>query len=305
MRTLRRRSGSVEPFTQSVFSRNGPTVGFSRPLFLLSTVLLLVLSISSCAPRAIPSVQFNEFGFPAGPQQTERKSDIDITLSTVHIADIYQHPDLFGFDQSRLLQPGDKEGAAVVAFTYPRGPLNKQWEYPFITPDQTERIVLCKAKIKNGTGHILRMRDARVYMVPEGREPIPALASFDELLKRADYFEQAQNRDLSQKGRKPLPTGLYRSIVLDNQKAYKLINDVGKEILPGYTYDGVLAFYVDMDAVYSSAKVSFFDITTKTDAAGNPVEKAQFDFPMELQKVTMWYDNEAKMWKKGSPPVQE
>lgn len=49
---------------------------------------------------------------------------------------------------------------------------------------------------------------------------------------------------------------------------------------------------------------SFYDITTKTDPAGNPIEKTQFDYDLELEDITMWYNSEEKMWKSGAPPAQ-
>lgn len=40
-----------------------------------------------------------------------------------------------------------------------------------------------------------------------------------------------------------------------------------------------------MAADVPQAKISFFDVTTKTDKAGNPIEKMQFDFNLQSQRV--------------------
>jgi hypothetical protein len=89
--------------------------------------------------------------------------------------------------------------------------------------------------------------------------------------------------------------------VAQNQKAYKLINDVSREILPGTTYDGLLVFPVYTSA-FQSAKLTFYDITSKTDAAGNPTEKVNFDFPIKVTDQQMWFDKDKeKRWKLGVP----
>ena len=48
-------------------------------------------------------------------------------------------------------------------------------------------------------------------------------------------------------------------------------------------------------------RLSFYDVMARTDAAGNPVEKTRFEFPLERQQISMWYDEEAKRWREGVP----
>ncbi len=84
-------------------------------------------------------------------------------------------------------------------------------------------------------------------------------------------------------------------------KNFKLINDVSAEILPGFSYEGILVFPV-ITTLSSSARITFFDVTTKVDAVGNPLEKTQFDFSLKRQFVQMWYDTNTKAWKVGPPP---
>jgi hypothetical protein len=161
------------------------------------------------------------------------------------------------------------------------------------------------------------MKDARIYLIIEGEEPVAALSNLAELLKSADYFEAATNRYLleqSEKNQKKLlggflkiqtthqlPNGFYRNLVLQHKNAYKLINSLDKEMLPGYPYEGLLMF----PSVVTSdrpAKIAFFNVITKTDAAGNPIEKTQFEFTLQPQQVSMWYDTEERMWKEGVLP---
>jgi len=63
------------------------------------------------------------------------------------------------------------------------------------------------------------------------------------------------------------------------------------------------AFYNPTDL--PDLKIVFYDITTKTDAAGNPIEKAKFEFPLKYDKIDMFFDPVIKRWKEGLPPEHE
>ena len=63
-------------------------------------------------------------------------------------------------------------------------------------------------------------------------------------------------------------------------KKIKVINDVGMEILPKFSSSGILTFPIPPEKALKG-KVSFFDMTTKVDKAGNPTEKEQFDFSIK------------------------
>jgi len=269
---------------------------FLTTAFLIALIGLSPYPATAKKDKKVPTVQFRQYGLDPSLAQPQAKSDIEISLKSVRISDIYQYPDLFSFKIEDFPQLQN----AIPPFTsmYPEGPLGKSWENPFSTPDGKVQVLLFWAKIKNGTSHILKMGDARVYLIIEEQEPIPAFSSFNELLRSVDYFEASTNQYLAQQAKgflgglvkvnRRLPAGFYRSLVLYHKSSYKLINDLNKEILPGFTYEGMLAFpsAVTTDR---SAKVTFFNVITKTDAAGNPVEKTQFEFPMLPQEVSMWY----------------
>lgn len=272
-------------------------------LFLLIFIPFIFLESCATSPQ-IPTLNFIQYGLEPGPNQSQTKSDIDINLKAIRISEIYQYPDLFSFNLDDYPQ---YKGNIGLSLMYPKGPVGKQWEYPFATPDLTEQLLLCWVKIQNNTKHILRMKDARIYLIVEGQEPAAALSTFDELLRQTDYFQQATNRYLARQGsliKLEVPPGFYRSLLLSHKNYYRLINDLNKEILPGFTYEGLLVFPV-VPTSYASAKISFFDITTKTDAAGVPIEKTQFDFMLKPQNVQAWYDRKEHMWKGGTPPVQQ
>lgn len=50
---------------------------------------------------------------------------------------------------------------------------------------------------------------------------------------------------------------------------------------------------------FDPATVPFYDVHTKTDAAGNPIDKQTFAFPLKLNRVQMqWDDAQEKRWKR-------
>jgi len=271
---------------------------------LVLVCLLALIGLHSCATTGggrIPTVEFTQYGLDPGPSQTQTKADIEISLEIIRPSDIYNYPDLFSFNQEEL--PGGLKDNYDLKRMYPKGPLGRQWENPFVGPEGKEQLLLFWAQVKNGTNHILRMGDARIYLIIEGQEPVAAYSTFQEIFQQAVYFEDVTNQYLSKQGgliKQQLPGGFYPSLVLYHKDSFKLINDLSKEILPGFTYEGLLVF--PRFSVSGPAKISFFDITTKTDAAGNPVEKTQFDFSVQPEKVQMWYDRSDNMWKSGVPP---
>lgn len=273
-------------------------------LFFFTIVIFICPACMTTSSR-IPTLTFPQYSLDPGPSQVKTKSDIEIKLEVVRISDVYNYPNLFSFNLDSLSAPYNSD--PQVKSTYPIGPMGRCWEFPFASPDGKEQLLFCICKVKNNTQHILRMSDARVYLILEEYIPLPALSSLDELLKQADYFEVLTNRQRAREtvlmvlSRPPLPEGFFRSIVLHNLRSYKLINDLDTEILPGFSFDGILVFPV-IPSFSAPARISFFDVTTKTDSAGNPTEKTQFDFDLKRKYIQMWYDRYENKWKVGSPP---
>jgi len=271
-------------------------------------LLLAFLVFNSCATLGTgktPTLTFMEYALDPGPAEVQEKSDIEINLEVVRLSDIYSYPKLFSFDLRNL--PPRYADNPTLRSEYRPGPMGRYWEFPFASPDGNQQLLFCFCKIKNNSKHILRMRDARIYLVVEGVNPLPAIASFDELLRQADYLEAVTNNQRAREvvllvlQKSPLPVGFFRAIVLYNQSNYKLINDIAAEILSGFTYEGILVFPI-IPSFSPEAKVTFFDVTTRTDAAGNPIEKAQFDFALKRHHAQMWYDRSENAWKVGPPP---
>ncbi len=129
--------------------------------------------------------------------------------------------------------------------------------YPF------KGIVGFHAKITNNTDHILRMRDARIVFEFEGN-PYTAL-------QREELASIMAKKD----GSPTLESAFYTDP--QTKLRFKLINDLSSEILPGYSSSGYIAFGISPESAVVGT-LTFFDITTKVDSAGNPVEKTKFQF---------------------------
>jgi len=273
--------------------------------FLAGAVLIIYSCGTTKNIRKIPTLSFTQYSLEPGPVQTQEKSDISISLEVIKISDIYNYPDLFSFSEADF--PEHRENY-IFKTQYPVGPLGKKWEFPFATPDGKEQLLLCWAKLKNETDHILRMGDARIYLVVEGQDTYKAFDNPQSLLNAAKYFEIRTNEEM-QANVGPfsmdvsLPSGFYPDLIRLHRDSYKLINDLNKEILPNFTYEGLLVFKA-VPTTSNEARISFFDVTTKTDAAGNPVEKITFDFHLVPQKVDLWFDKSGNRWRKGTPTLQ-
>ena len=279
----------------------------------LVAVLPIIVSTLACAAglHGIPTVQISQYAFQPNPIQAQVKSDITITAQVLRVTDMYQHPELFSFRQEvlpRIRGPRgfvDLKDDSYLSRNYPKDAMGLQWEYWFAADDLSSQVVICWIRIKNATDHILRMRDARIYMVVEGQEPIPAVAGFNTLLRYADEYERIDIEQAESKGglfKSIPPAGWTHQALLRNSTGFKLVNDVSREILPGFSFEGMLAF-PPLQGSSGPVQVSFFDITTKTDAAGNPVEKTRFDFVLQPQQTSMWFDRTDSHWKIGTPPA--
>ena len=141
--------------------------------------------------------------------------------------------------------------------------------------------------ISNNTDHILRMGASKVvYINPNSDEPILAL---DKLSIREDIKNQIPiyNYMLSNIQTK-YPQTHSDFLGMELQKAIsdiinqiKFINGFDKEIMPSMKVSGILAFPIDPEKI-SEGKISFIDMISKTDAAGNATEKVRFDYKTSL-----------------------
>lgn len=159
-------------------------------------------------------------------------------------------------------------------------------QFTYVLTDQTKKFVFFGVKgqevivnpfkrltgfaveIKNNTGHILRMEDARIAFIFGGK-PYFALT-------------RSQLAGLLLKGNGE-PT-LESTFVMDPMVDFRLINEIGTEVLPGFTIEGFLAFPLTPGAA-AEGQLSFYDVATRVDAAGNPLEKTLFTFKVKRAQI--------------------
>jgi len=154
--------------------------------------------------------------------------------------------------------------------------------------------------IYNNTDHILKMKDARVlYIDPDSDEPLIAM---DKMLILADlqnipvfkFHVGSILKEYPQTNPLELNANLQKACMnIINQTRF--INGFNMEIMPGMKITGTLIFPVSPEKI-SYGKVSFIDMVSKTDAAGNPVEKVRFDFKTQLSYIYTKYDYNKKTW---------
>lgn len=271
-----------------------------RRISRLAICIALALLSASCA-TVEHRIAFIQYDLEPGPAQTQAKSDVEITMKVIRPSEMYQYPDLFAFRLGDFPAYYRYDGLRIM---YPIGPLGKSWEHPLSAPDFSHQVLLCRVKVRSGTPHILRMKDARIYLIVEGQEPVPTL-TFSELLEQADEYEAETNSYLARRSglvTTQIPRGFFRTLLLSHKKHFRLINDLGTDILSGFTGTAMLAFPATPNT-YAAARISFFDITIKVDSVGTPTEKTQFDFSLKPQQAQMWFDRQERMRKAGSTPA--
>lgn len=289
----------------------------------LCLVALLAVSCGSSS-KMVQTTRFPEYNLTPASLANQTKQDVSVAVEMLKPSKGYDYPELFSFDPERV----PETFRYAVAF-YPEDDNGKGWCYTFGFGDRV--LTACKVKITNNTPHILRMKDARIYLVVPGEDPVAAVTEVGNprLMRAGEKKKEALPQSYldadnslvhwltqfeiewerrSKRNRKTLlalslkyPPGFASQVIEQNRRHYKLINDLAVEILPQFSYEGILLFPVIVS--FDNAKLMFYDITTKTDAAGNPVEKTSFEFPLTLTQKDMWYDKKAKRWQEGMPPT--
>lgn len=136
--------------------------------------------------------------------------------------------------------------------------------------------------IVNNTNHILRMRDARVIFIdPNSDEPKMAMDK-EEILKDVESQLPAYKTELERFSKslmaEPAVIPEQLKIALENiTKKLDFINGFNREIMPGMRLKGILMFPFEPKYM-AQGKISFIDMVSETDEAGNPTKKVRFDF---------------------------
>ena len=268
----------------------------SRNIFFAIYFIYLLLLIGCAGTFNVPPREFEQFSFKDGSKFSLEKEKIKITLNLLRPTDMLEYPQYCSFDPDQL--PAFEKKKFYKILTYKD---DRIWNYIFSSPDYKKGIIACHVVMENNTDHILRMRDARIYLIPKNTEPIAALSTLSEV---QDLCTKLEGLYEGEKGLTKneqnfwignYPVGLSEAILELNKEHIKLITDVGAEVLPTFSYSGLLVFPYISDDI-EDLTISFFDITVETDAAGNAVRKTRFDFPLMTEKVKMEYNSILKRW---------
>ncbi|MDD3235344.1 MAG: hypothetical protein PHH43_03370 [Candidatus Cloacimonetes bacterium] len=155
--------------------------------------------------------------------------------------------------------------------------------------------------IINNTDHILRMDNSRiVYIDPESDEPIVPYTyskTSSQGYANMPYLDQTISSlpiynsivEYVKKTYKPIDEyhtlGISQALTKIREQT-KFLNSYGREIMPGMKYSGRIILMMDPEKM-SQGTLSFIDLVSKADTAGNPVEKVRFDY--RVKPVTYYY----------------
>ena len=286
----------------------------------LALLLIVVFMVASCATtQKIQTISYHEY---STPEPTQVQGGLTLTCNPLSPDQVTDYPELFQFS----------DAVADIAWKrihvnqfYPKDASGLRWAYTFGIQERS--LVVVSVTVKNETDHILRMGDARIYLRIPGYEPIKAFTTVgdtnltpvllgDETKMLPKAWSNGEglvgwitNAEIEFEATRPkgmiswyeYPVGICSQVIAQNRRAYKLISDVELEILPGDTYTGLLLFPSEVGD--SDASVKFYDITTKTDAAGNPTEKVTFEFPLKSKHIQKWFNQQEKKWIDGQAPT--
>jgi len=291
------------------------------------SLMLCVLSQFSFSQkvRDVPIDNYKLY-IPVENELVQTKNGLSVEVIPLHPGVIYDYPELFSWDISKM----PSEWNTNLKSYYPAASDGMRYEYPLRAGDQYLNVF--RIKITNNTDHILKMSDARIVLRVEGEDPIKPVTHFGDAtlvdvtpagtssLKMRDLIPKAvvdrdyeslvnavtkiwydwdQNRKTGILSFK-FPIGFPSQILVQNKKAFRLINDVDVEIFPDDSYTGILLF----PHILKEDEVSIwlYNFATKTDAAGIVTEKSNFDFKFSLTEGTSYFDRDSQKWVPGDPP---
>ena len=281
-----------------------------RKIGMIGALMVSIFNYNCSSPISTLKSPENSFGTEKVSKQTISNVSIEVEpLSPT--TSLYEHPELFEFNKDDI----DSKLSNGPALYYRKDAKGKYFCY---TLGMEGRILNAfKVKITNNTPHILRMKDARIYLVAGDDEPVKATSELgnsrlnpngmphsavvgdESVIHWVTYFESL-SKDATG-GIMGYPVGFSSQVISQNKSKYKLINDVSKEILPDFSYSGLLIFPSLINPSAQDVKLMFYDITTKTDAAGNAIEKTKFEFSLSINEIDMFQDDYNK-WQIGIPP---
>lgn len=259
-------------------------------LNLIIGIIVSLIILSGCATA--PKIKYTtdiQVRLVENIQAEQKQEGITIKLEPIDDKEYEKsyYTQKFGVIYTPILSttPGEYEKEFKVEFYYK------------LTPFQIT--------IFNDTDHILRMRDSRVVFIDPGSdEPIMA---FDkqtilddiEILPIYDKLSKSLKQGYPETAQEYINQQLLKNITKIVKKL-KFVNAFNREIMPGMKYSGIIVFPVDpVDA--ADGKISFIDMISETDSAGNPTKKVRFDYYVKSIKRYWRYNPETDTeWKEIS-----
>jgi hypothetical protein len=167
-------------------------------------------------------------------------------------------------------------------------------------------------EILNNTSHTLKLEDSRIALIlPDAPEPIFALRKSEmvEMVKENELpcilFEMTQIQRVYPNVDTKLTQETIQDVVSKIIKEKSIISRT-TEILPGMKVKGYLVFPYDNEKI-TNGIISFIDVDSRTDEAGNIVLKTRFDYKIaeDYLYVKREYSQEQREYSQFIPISEE
>jgi len=236
--------------------------------FKLIAVCAFMYGLIGCAP----SIQFATATFATLDPSTQAKQEIEGISIELNILPDKEYEKTFYKQMINVYQ---------IPLLQPAGMYDVEEDFSHYFDNSTPFAVT----VINNTNHILRMKDSRIAFIdPNSNEPRMALDKqtiLEDIGSQLPSFKPIFER-LAKKYYNTKPEYLKEQVATALTKVtksaeLKFVNGFNQEIMPGMRIQGIVAFPVESKLV-AQGKVSFIDMVSETDAAGNPTKKVRFDF---------------------------
>jgi hypothetical protein len=237
----------------------------------LIVICVCLLSAIGCGP----TLKFTTETYATLDPSTKAKQEIDNISIEMNVL-----PDI-EYDKSFYMQPIDVGlGAEAQKIYY----FNKSTCFT--------------VTIINNTNHILRMRDSRIIFVePNSDEPKMALDK-EEILKDIESQLPSYQAELGRYSNHLTENTMVtmkiseqlKTAMINITKKLDFVNGFNREIMPGMRLKGIIMFPIENKSV-AQGKVSFVDMVSETDAAGNPTKKVRFDYRIAVTDKFFRYNS--------------
>jgi hypothetical protein len=235
-------------------------------LLAVCAAMCFLICVIGCAP----SIQFQTATFATLDPSTQAKQEIDNISIEMNVLPDKEYEKSY-YKQTINVFKGLYNGKEIM----------RDVEVDF--SQYFDKSTPFEVTIINNTNHILRMRDSRiVFIEPGSDEPKLALdkQTISEDIESALPSFKPIFDVLSHKYYRTKPSYLKDQIVIAMKHVTNnivFINGFNQEIMPGMRIKGIVAFPIESKQV-AQGKVSFIDMVSETDNAGNITKKVRFDF---------------------------